>query len=390
MVRVASRGGPRRALRFVCCAGAALLVLLLHLAPRARPTRGREVLGRAHVGTGAPAGARKDRALAAVTSANVTAATAAALCRDAVAVPHDRERAQQLAAAARLLGECRWEWSEEAARDLRAMLRSCCDARTGLVLTRGDAAERPGLAFEAATKTLHVTPQLLSVLPESSPLAGELHGRCAVVGNSGALLGSRCGRSIDNADFVIRCNLPPVSGNFTRDVGNRSHMVTLNPSIIKERYGGLHSSESRSRFVSDVTDYGDALLLVPALAYVHNLLPALRAHRALEAAGARQKAVFFHPDYLRRLARLWAARGLRPQRLSTGLMLASASLTLCRQVHLYGFWPLERGPDGASLPHHYFDDRPPRPGAHDMPQEFSHYLLLHSQGAIRLHMGACT
>uniref|UniRef100_S4RK33 ST8 alpha-N-acetyl-neuraminide alpha-2,8-sialyltransferase 7.1 n=1 Tax=Petromyzon marinus TaxID=7757 RepID=S4RK33_PETMA len=270
----------------------------------------------------------------------------------------------------------------------RAMLRSCCDARTGLVLTRGDAAERPGLAFEAATKTLHVTPQLLSVLPESSPLAGELHGRCAVVGNSGALLGSRCGRSIDNADFVI--SVQPPSGVGKLHAGRRQPQPHGDAQPQHHQYGGLHSSESRSRFVSDVTDYGDALLLVPALAYVHNLLPALRAHRALEAAGARQKAVFFHPDYLRRLARLWAARGLRPQRLSTGLMLASASLTLCRQVHLYGFWPLERGPDGASLPHHYFDDRPPRPGAHDMPQEFSHYLLLHSQGAIRLHMGACT
>ena len=33
---------------------------------------------------------------------------------------------------------------------------------------------------------------------------------CAVVGNSGVLLNSRCGRDIDAHDFVIRANLKPI------------------------------------------------------------------------------------------------------------------------------------------------------------------------------------
>lgn len=53
-------------------------------------------------------------------------------------------------------------------------------------------------------RTLNVSRTLHSLLPEVSPLKNKRFKTCAVVGNSGVLLKSGCGKEIDGHDFVIR------------------------------------------------------------------------------------------------------------------------------------------------------------------------------------------
>ena len=50
---------------------------------------------------------------------------------------------------------------------------------------------------------------------------------CAVVGCSGILLNSSCGKEIDAHDFVIRTNLPGLRG-FELDVGKKQNLTTIN------------------------------------------------------------------------------------------------------------------------------------------------------------------
>ena len=51
---------------------------------------------------------------------------------------------------------------------------------------------------------------------------------CAVVGNSGILTDSACGKAIDSHDYVIRMNLAPVGSKFERDVGSKRNITTVN------------------------------------------------------------------------------------------------------------------------------------------------------------------
>eukprot|EP00058_Branchiostoma_floridae_P016354 XP_002601842.1 hypothetical protein BRAFLDRAFT_75941 [Branchiostoma floridae] len=73
------------------------------------------------------------------------------------------------------------------------------------------------------------------------------YNTCAVVGNSGVLLESRCGAEIDSKDYVIRIDIPPVRG-YEKDVGERTSMTVLNLSTPK-RFRSSASLKNRTQDV---------------------------------------------------------------------------------------------------------------------------------------------
>uniref|UniRef100_A0A3B5MPX0 ST8 alpha-N-acetyl-neuraminide alpha-2,8-sialyltransferase 6 n=1 Tax=Xiphophorus couchianus TaxID=32473 RepID=A0A3B5MPX0_9TELE len=179
------------------------------------------------------------------------------------------------------------------------------------------------------------------------PFSNKRWDTCAVIGNGGIVANSSCGKMINSADFVIRCNLPPLSDGYEKDVGTKTNLVTANPTILFKKFESL--------------DFESAI-----------------------------HPVFINPEYLIKLSKFWHAHGLKEARLSTGVMMTSLALELCDDVHLYGFWPFGIHPfNFKNLTNHYYDDMKPNTNFHSMPVEFSILLQLHRNGVLRLHLGDC-
>ncbi|XP_034257870.1 alpha-2,8-sialyltransferase 8F [Pantherophis guttatus] len=285
------------------------------------------------------------------------------------------------------LQNCTWNRRPQEYAKFRAELASCCDAMHNFVASQNNTPLGSNMSYEVDNKkTIHITEDIFQMLPESQPLDFPFK-QCAVVGNGGNLKNSNCGAEIDKSDFVFRCNLPPTSGSVSQDVGNKTNLVTVNPSIIAQKYNKLN--DQKATFMENIASYGEAFLLLPAFSFRSNTAASFKVHHTLREFSAKQKAIFFYPRYLKSLAQFWRTKGVKAYRLSSGFMITSAAMELCENVKLYGFWPFSKSIAGIPISHHYYDNQLPKPGFHAMPKEFNQILQLHGRGILKLQFGKC-
>ncbi|XP_040288975.1 alpha-2,8-sialyltransferase 8F [Bufo bufo] len=283
---------------------------------------------------------------------------------------------------------CTWQKNPQEYSRFRFYLSSCCNAVNNFIVSQNNTSLGSNITYEVESKkNILIAEDIYKMLPKSQPFEGIPFKQCAVVGNGGILTNSSCGAEIDQSDFVFRCNLPPIWGNAVVDVGNKTDLVTVNPSIIALKYGKLN--EKKTAFLRNLTSYGGSFLLLPAFSYSSNTAISFEVHNLLKKHQAKQRAIFFHPNYLKSLAQFWRGRGVRAYRLSTGFMITSAAIELCEDVKLYGFWPFSKNPNGKPISHHYYDNQLPKPGFHAMPKEFYQILQLHYKGVLKLQIGEC-
>ncbi|XP_040823880.1 alpha-2,8-sialyltransferase 8F [Ochotona curzoniae] len=283
---------------------------------------------------------------------------------------------------------CPWKRQAKEYEDFRAKLASCCGAIQNFVVSQNNTPVGSNMTYEVESKKeIPIRQGIFHMLPESQPFVGHPYNQCAVVGNGGILNKSLCGAEIDKSDFVFRCNLPPTSGNISKDVGSKTNLVTVNPSIITQKYGNLQ--EKKAIFLDDIATYGDAFLLLPAFSFRANTDTSFKVYFTLKESKARQKVLFFHPKYLKHLALFWRTKGVTAYRLSTGLMITSVAVELCENVKLYGFWPFSRTVEDMPVSHHYYDNKLPKRGFHQMPKEYSQILQLHVKGILKLQFSKC-
>ncbi|XP_056425023.1 alpha-2,8-sialyltransferase 8F-like [Hyla sarda] len=284
------------------------------------------------------------------------------------------------------LQKCPWEYNKREDKLLKKAFRNCCNASHSMIINQQNAPLGQQLQYETNPKMVTVNEKIYNLLPETSPFTNKLFDTCAVVGNGGILQHSYCGSEIDKNEYVFRLNLPPMT--LAEDIGTRSDLVTANPSIPLRRYQKLQ--ESRKPFAEHLKNYGSAIFLLPAFAYVSSTDVCFRVLYTVRDFNLPNQVVFFHPEYLKNLSIYWGNKGIRAKRLSSGIMVVSAAIELCKKVTLYGFWPFPQDLDGNTIPHHYYDDKEPSPGFHSMPDEFYFYTQMHIKGTIQLKVGQCS
>ncbi|XP_076847321.1 alpha-2,8-sialyltransferase 8B [Brachyhypopomus gauderio] len=240
--------------------------------------------------------------------------------------------------------------------------------------------------------TTNISENLYRLLPTVSPMKNQYYKRCAIVGNSGILLNSSCGREIDSHDFIIRCNLAPVE-HYVKDVGVRTGLVTMNPSVVERAFQDLSSERWRQQFVQRLQELRPALLWIPAFMAKGGEERVERAVRLILSQSASVHAAFPSLRLLHAVRGYWLTNNIQIKRPTTGLLMYTMATRFCDEIHLYGFWPFSRGPEGNPVKYHYYDaltyQYTSSSSPHTMPLEFRTLSALHSQGALRLHTGTC-
>lgn len=241
-------------------------------------------------------------------------------------------------------------------------------------------------------RTLNISQDLHSLLPEVSPMKNRRFKTCAVVGNSGILLDSECGKEIDNHDFVIRCNLAPVV-EFAADVGTKSDFITMNPSVVQRAFGGFRNESDREKFVHRLSMLNDSVLWIPAFMVKGGekhveWVNALILKNKLKVRTAYPSLRLIHA-----VRGYWLTNKVHIKRPSTGLLMYTLTTRFCDEIHLYGFWPFPKDLYGKPVKYHYYDDLKYRyfsnASPHRMPLEFKTLHMLHNQGALKLTTGKC-
>ncbi|XP_078078883.1 alpha-2,8-sialyltransferase 8E isoform X1 [Mustelus asterias] len=284
---------------------------------------------------------------------------------------------------------CKWEMNNTAANIFKSHLMRCCNAPVFLFTTQKNTPKGFKLKYEVdSSGFLFIDAEVFQLFPKEMPYSRSQFKKCAVIGNGGILTNSRCGNEIDSADFVFRCNLPPISEKYTMDVGLKTDIVTINPSIVTERFQKLE--KWRRPFYEVLQAYENASVVMPAFYNTRNTDVSFRVKYVLDDFESQQSMFYFHPRYLENVSRFWMRQGLRAKRLSSGLMLVTAAMELCEEVHLYGFWAFSMDPSGLYITHHYYDNVKPRPGFHKMTTEIFNFLHMHSKGILQVHTGTCS
>jgi hypothetical protein len=234
---------------------------------------------------------------------------------------------------------------------------------------------------------------LVEQLPREDEDHNEFNfGTCAIVGNSGAILGKGYGKEIDEKDAVWRVNYAPIDG-FEKDVGYRTTFDLINQQHTKRfvRGDGEYSEEdeddanndasSQIEETAEVDESKPKVILKNGRGAKHASkrnstlmvfeVTSNYARKHLYARLMRQRTnkglKIWSPELVVHAQRSWDVLShLTAQKMGTsktgkamsGAYAVILASQICEEVHLYGFSPYKRRDVGQAVPYHYFDEIP--------------------------------
>lgn len=176
-----------------------------------------------------------------------------------------------------------------------------------------------------------------------TPLVG---GRCAIVGNSGSLLGDRRGSRIDHHDSVLRFNAAPSGGVWASDVGSKSTVRILSSWVAKMRT--WHRNDTRAT--------GDTTLLYCQSNWVGGCV-----HRGIHPSSAalgQARRWLINPAFVRHVRDMLVRSAHAPARPHTvlpsaGLLGVAIALRSCTRLTVVGFGNVSTSNSTTSCEHYY-------------------------------------
>ncbi|KAI8512373.1 hypothetical protein Bbelb_090120 [Branchiostoma belcheri] len=188
------------------------------------------------------------------------------------------------------------------------------------------------------------------------------YNTCAVVGNSGVLLGSHCGNEIDSKDYVIRMGIPVSKlKNRTQDV-YESRLRNIDGTTLV-----VHES-TRRKFIRVARKYRVTFSLYSIKGRLKRGINPLASRIAHKKMGGPP---------------------------TTGMITALMTTTFCERPYLYGFFPFQRDARNTPIPYHYYPGDFIKPivqnkgGHHHMGREYDFLRDLHKQGVLKMQVGPC-
>ncbi|TRY87562.1 hypothetical protein DNTS_014524 [Danionella cerebrum] len=166
---------------------------------------------------------------------------------------------------------------------------------------------------------------------------------CAVVGNSGNLLGSKYGLLIDNHEFVMRMNKAPIEG-FEKDVGSRTTHRIMYPETATHLDNSTHLLLLPFKTL-DIQWVTSALSDGSIKRTRFKVIDKLRADK--------NKAMVMHPAFMYYVHNTWLHIGSQRSYPSTGFLVLMFALHVCDEISVFGF-----GANTKGTWHHYFESMP--------------------------------
>ncbi|XP_043934299.1 alpha-2,8-sialyltransferase 8B [Protopterus annectens] len=287
----------------------------------------------------------------------------------------------------------KWRHNKTLSLKIRKNILKFLDAERDISVLKGTL--KPGdtihYIFDRGS-TMNISKNLYELLPETSPLKGKHFKNCAIVGNSGILLNKSCGQEIDSHDFVIRCNLAPIV-EYANDVGVKTNLVTMNPSVVQRAFGDLVNETWQEKFLARLHSFNGSILWIPAFMVkggeerverVNDIIINNKIHVQTSYPSLRL------PHAVRGY---WLTNKVNIKRPTTGLLMYTLATRFCDEIHLYGFWPFHRDQNHYLVKYHYYDTLKygynSQSSPHAMPLEFKTLKSLHEKGALKLTVGEC-
>ncbi|XP_076123645.1 ST3 beta-galactoside alpha-2,3-sialyltransferase 8 [Alosa pseudoharengus] len=222
-------------------------------------------------------------------------------------------------------------------------------------------------------QVIHKMFEVFSSPPADWPPQRDRCRSCAVVGNSGNLLGSHYGATINANTVVIRMNKATTHG-YEEDVGNKTTHHIMYPESAVDLSPGVH-------LVLLPFKQLDLQWLTSAMSTGEITKTYMRVKNFIKAD--KDKVIVVNPAFFKYTHEQWNDKhGRYP---STGMLAIIFALHLCDEVSVFGYGANEMGHW-----HHYWENNKNggafrKTGVHNADFETEVINKLHEDGKIRLH-----